>query len=148
MVYSYGTGFAAAVPIKWHFGRISSLRSSAPSGTLVNMEPARFPSSMPQTELAKKCCILLPKSTSFNAATERTAHHSICASIRLDLRSLYRGFPRSLSCYFHFALLYPYSSESHILASVQRHRVYFSCVFLFFLKSFLGRLIILSEIIQ
>lgn len=59
---------------------------------------------------------------------------------------IYRGFPRRLSCYFHFPLLYPYSSESHILASVQKHCVYFPCVF--FLKLFLGCRVIWSEIIR
>lgn len=54
------------------------------------MEPACFPSSMPQTELAKtkKSCLFLPKRPSFNATTERTAHYSICESIKRDLPSL------------------------------------------------------------
>lgn len=111
-----------------------------PLGTLVNMEPAGFPSSMPQTELTKKCCIELPKSPSFDTTTERTACYYICASIRQNCGHcprICRDFPRSLGCYFHFTLLRPYSSSlKYWLLSRRIVFTFCACVCFVFLNNF------------
>lgn len=131
--------------IKWSFVKISSLRNPREHGTSL------FPifNASNRTSKKKKSCIFFAKTSII-----QRYYWKDCSLLHLWIHQTgsavtvpeyYRGFPPSLSCYFHFALLYPYSSESHILASVQKHCVYFQCVY--FLKEFPGRRVILSEII-
>lgn len=82
----------------------------------------------------------MTKSSSFNATTERTACYYVCASIRQNCSHcprIYRGFPCSLGCYFHFILLYPYpSSPKYWLLSRRIVLTFCACVCFVFLNNF------------
>lgn len=113
----------------WHFGRISSHRSSAPPGPPENTDPACFPSSGLQTEPNKICCRVLPRGPSLNViptTTNTTTAVRLSSKPAVTVPEFTGAFPAGLDGYFHSTVLHPHTSypwEPLSLASAQKHFV-------------------------